>query len=38
MADWTMRRQTTGNSYSKVYIIIEETAMCVVAKLVMKND
>ena len=27
MAVWTMRRQTTGNSYSKVYIIIEVTAM-----------
>ena len=27
MAVWTMRRQTTGNNYSKVYIIIEVTAM-----------
>lgn len=27
MSVWTMRRQTTGNSYSKVYIIIEVTAM-----------
>ena len=27
MAVWIMRSQTTGNSYSKVYIIIEVTAM-----------
>ena len=27
MEVWTMRRQTTGNYYSKVYIIIEVTAM-----------